>query len=209
MQANGTKHIFQPAARRSLQDLRCCSEKGHPLDQLCDMCEVPLCSDCHGHLQAKKLPPLSLANDMWSGFAPERIYREKVTVMELICASPCITTLVCMSMEARFRYESNTAPFDETAHMARHRFGARGNALTFPLPWEEVLAALQEACEENGDPGEAEEGDGPAAAKALPRSGKQLADVARIILKTNKDGQTTEEEIKALIHQANVRREAP
>ena len=109
-------------------------------------------------------------------------------------------------MEARFRYESNTAPFDETAHMARHRFGARGNALTFPLPWEEVLAALQEACEENE---EAEEGDGPAAAKALPRSGKQLADVARIILKTNKDGQTTEEEIKTLIHQANVRREAP
>ena len=186
------------------QDLRCCAEEQHPGHQLCDHCEVPICTECYEHLGSKQLPPLSLANDMWTGYAPERIYREKVTVMELICASPCITTLVCMSMEARFRHEASTAPLNEIAHMSRHRFGARGNALTFPLPWAEVLAALQEAC------GEAEpdhEGS-VAAAPILPRSGKQLADVARVILKTNKEGHTTEEEIKSLIHQANVRRQA-
>ena len=166
---------------------------------------MPICTECYEHLRAKQLPPLSLANDMWTGFAPERIYKEKVTVMELICASPCITTLVCMSMEARFRHEASTAPLNEVAHMSRHRFGARGNALTFPLPWEEVLAALQEAC---GEAAPDQEGS-LAAAPVLPRSGKQLAEVARVILKTNKEGHTTEEEIKSLIHQANVRRQAP
>ena len=191
--------------RRQFKDLRCSADDGHPAHQLCDHCEVPICTECYEHLLAKQLPPLSLANDMWTGFAPERIYKEKATVMELICASPCITTLVCMSMEARFRHEASTAPLNEVAHMSRHRFGARGNALTFPLPWEEVLAALQEAC---GEAGPNQEGS-VAAAPVLPRSGKQLAEVARVILKTNKEGRTTEEEIKSLIHQANVRRQAP
>lgn len=131
---------------------------------------------------------------MWTGFAPERIYAEKVTVIELICASPCITTLICMSMEARYRHEASA--MDEQVHMARHRFGARGNSLTFPLPWEEILRTLQEHMEEDE------------AATAVPRSGVELASVVRILLKTNKRGRTTEEDVQSLIHQATVRREA-
>ena len=46
-----------------------------------------------------------------------------------------------MSMEARHRSEGST--LDDKAHCARHRLGARGNALTFPLPWEDVLRNLQ------------------------------------------------------------------
>ena len=130
------------------------------------------------------------ANDMWTGYAPERIYAEEATVMELICASPCVTTLICMSMEAQFRSEAGA--LDEAAHMARHRFGARGNALSCPLPWEDVLQALQAG----GD-----------RAAALPRSGAELGQLVRVLLKTNKKGKTTDAEIKGLIHQANVRRE--
>ncbi|CAJ1461451.1 unnamed protein product, partial [Effrenium voratum] len=135
--------------------------------------EDHLCGGCLDHLACVQLPPLSLANDMWTGYAPERIYAEEATAMELICASPCVTTLICMSMEARFRSEA--CALDETAHMARHRFGARGNALSFPLPWEDVLKALQ--------------GEGDQAA-ALPRSGAELGQLVRVLLK---------------IHQANVR----
>ena len=105
-----------------------------------------------------------------------------------------------MSMEAR--YEDNVrqeareaAPLNSTAQMARHRFGARGNALTFPLPLEDLFLALQGLGED-------------AAPLELPRSGAELAQVARVLLKTNKEGATKEEDIKTLIHQALVRREA-
>eukprot|EP00971_Amphidinium_carterae_P293687 5830771-Amphidinium_carterae.1 len=36
---------------------------------------------------------------------------------------------------------------DETALMARQRVGARGNALTFPMPWEDILQSLQQVVE--------------------------------------------------------------
>ena len=81
--------------------------------------------------------------------------------------------------------------------MARHRFGARGNALTFPLPLEDLFAALQ---------GHAEEANQDMPLK-LPRMGEELGRVARVLLKINKEGATTEEHVKTLIHQAVVRRE--
>ncbi|CAJ1414058.1 unnamed protein product, partial [Effrenium voratum] len=173
------------------EDHRCGAAPEHvAAGVLCEHCELPVCGECLDHLAEAELPPLSLANDMWTGYAPERIYAEEATVMELICASPCVTTLICMSMEARFRSEAGA--LDEAAHMARHRFGARGNALSFPLPWEDVLQALQAG----GD-----------RAAALPRSGAELGQLVRVLLKTNKKGKTTDTEIKGLIHQANVRRE--
>ena len=142
------------------------------------------------------MPQSSLANEMWTGYAPERLLKEQVTVMEAICASPCITTLTCMTMEAKYRTVER--PLDAVAHMARHRFGARGNALTFPLPLEELFLTLSNQLEE------VEEG----GSLVLPRVGSQLSEVARVLLRTNKEGATTDEEIKALIHQAIVRRQA-
>ena len=179
------------------EDHRCDEHPEHPGEGvLCEHCEVPMCSQCHQDLRKGALPPLSLANDMWTGYAPERLYREKVTVMEMICASPCVTTLLCMSMEARYRYEAT--PLDGEAHMARQGLGARGNALTFPLPWEDLLHNLQahEAATLQAD-----------GALGLPRKGEALGAVVRVLLKTNKSGKTTADEIKNLIHQANVRRE--
>ena len=130
---------------------------------------------------------------MWTGYAPAMLYEKKVTVVELICASPCITTLLCFSMESRHRGDNL---FDEEAHMARHRVGARGNALTFPLPWEDLTKFLDEAADDEA-----------AMSKKLPRTGDELAEVVRVLLKTNKQGETTEAEIKTLIHQAIVRRQ--
>ena len=177
------------------EDHRCTANPEHPRQgTLCEHCELPICQSCHDHLCKKKLPPLSLANDMWSGYGPETLYSQNVTVMEMLCASPCITTLVCLSMEARHHGEEVPGKsMDETAHMARHRQGARGNALTFPMPWEDLLQKLQHQ-------------NGPEAA-ALPRSPQELSGIVRVILTTNKEGQTTQADIKNLVHQANVRRE--
>ena len=156
---------------------------------LCLECQAPFCTECHSALKEKgALPQSSLANEMWTGYAPERLLKEQVTVMEAICASPCITTLTCMTMEAKYRTVER--PLDAVAHMARHLFGARGNALTFPLPLEELFLTLQNQLEE------VEEG----GSLVQPRVGSQLSEVARVL--------PTEEEIKALIHQAIVRRQA-
>ena len=174
------------------EDHRCTAHPEHKREgKLCEKCEIPICSTCHEHLSGKKLPPLSLPNDMWTGYGPETLYSDKVTVMEMLCASPCITTLICLSMEARHRAEEGH-PMDDTAHMARHRRGARGNALTFPLPWEDLLLKLKQQA-------------GPGA-EALPRSPQELSGIVRVILTTNKEGKTTQAEIKNLIHQASVRR---
>ena len=78
--------------------------------------------------------------------------------------------------------------------MARHRFGARGNVITFPLPVEDLLEKLA---------GNLPEGD-----DAVPRSGQQLGQMFRVVLKTNKLGRGSDEELKTLIHQAVVRRQA-
>ena len=132
---------------------------------------------------------------MWTGYSLQRIYEQKVTAIELVCASPYLTSMVLLSMESRKKRQAeDPGIFDEKAHMARHRFGARGNAITFPMPVEEMLQALQ--------------GKLPEEDAAVPRSGAQLGQAFRVILKTNKHGRATEEEIKSLVHQAVVRREA-
>ena len=167
-----------------------------PEKTLCEACRAPVCGDCAAHLERGRLPPLSYANDMWTGYGLERIYKEQVTAIELVCAAPYLTSMILMSMEnRRKRGAEDPSVFDEKAHMARHRFGARGNVITFPLPMEELLQKLREPNPEHDD-------------LSVPRSGHQLAQMFRVILKTNKHGRSTEEELKTLIHQATVRREA-
>ena len=63
---------------------------------------------------------------------------EQVTVMEMICASACLTSMICFSMEVKY---GNM--LDSRLHMQRHRVGARGNATTFLLPYESLLSELQ------------------------------------------------------------------
>ena len=178
------------------QDRCCdvCREHGSG-SALCEHCQLPICKECAGYLAAGRLPPPSYANDMWTGYGLQRIYEQKVTAIELVCASPYLTSMVLLSMESRKKRQAeDPGIFDEKAHMARHRFGARGNAITFPMPVEEMLQALQ--------------GKLPEEDAAVPRSGAQLGQAFRVILKTNKHGCATEEEIKSLVHQAVVRREA-
>ena len=132
---------------------------------------------------------------MWTNYGLKRVYEQKVTAIELVCAAPYLTSMVLMSMESRKKRQAqDPGVFDEKAHMARHRFGARGNVITFPLPVEELLEKLA--------------GNLPEGEDAVPRSGQQLGQMFRVVLKTNKLGRGSEEEVKTLIHQAVVRRQA-
>ena len=160
---------------------------------LCKECKVPVCHRCWTSITAHTptLPVASLCNDMMIFYAPEELYEDGgLTIMEMICASPCITSMICFSMEVKY---GNM--FDSTLHMQRHRVGARGNATTFLLPWDNLLLELQRL-----ESAEAAQG----TSLDLPRSGKDLAYVVQILLKTNDEDQR--DNLKNFIFQAQVDR---
>ena len=121
---------------------------------------------------------------MWTGFAAKLLYEKKVTVMEMICASPCLVAMVCFSLEVE---RGNL--LNEELHMARHRVGSRGNVTCFPLPLQELYNELQRTDSEEGR-----------LQCALPRTGVDLQDAVKILLKGS------QENIAKLITQATVRR---
>lgn len=115
---------------------------------LCPQCWVPLCRSCKQDLVwHKKLPAAALSNDMMVYYGPKDACRKEVTVMEMVCASPCLTTMICFSLEQKLRGDR---ALDQDAWMNRHRMAARGNATTFPLAWEDLLQQLQAATWEVG-----------------------------------------------------------
>ena len=153
------------------EDVEC--EKKTCLERrtLCEACRVPICSDCNGYFNSVEpsLPPAALANDMMIFYAPTEIYSLNVTVVEMICASVCITSMICCTLEMRNRKEN---PFDSTVHMSRHRMGARGNATSFPLPWNNLMTELMRLDGQNT----------PEQAVELPWTGVELADKVRCLL---------------------------
>ena len=42
------------------------------------------------------VPPAALANDMMVFYAPKELYTQKMTVMEMICASVCSTSMILL-----------------------------------------------------------------------------------------------------------------
>ena len=93
------------------------------------------------------VPPIALANDMMV-FTPKELYENGgLTIMEMICASPCITSTICFSMEVKYGDMINSK-----VHIHRHRVGARGYATTFLLPWETMLFNYSKLAEELQNP---------------------------------------------------------
>ena len=76
------------------------------------------------------LPPAGLSNDMMIYYAPSILYTENVSVMEMICASVCITSMISFTLEKKFR---GSRSLDQKHNENKHRMAARGNATSFPL----------------------------------------------------------------------------
>ena len=109
----------------------------------CSQCRLPLCRECEHdlrRLEEPQMPAAALTKDFMIYYAPKELYTKNVSVMEMICASVCLTSMICFTLEARYR---NEHPLDSKMHMARHRLVARGNATSFPLPWQDLVAELQ------------------------------------------------------------------
>ena len=155
--------------------------------RVCAQCQLPLCRECKPYLSREwkpdlqcaepSMPPFCLGNDMMVFFAPRELYTLDVTVMEMLCASVCITSMICFTLETKYRNQlsqgGSVHPYDWTLHMARHRMGSRGNVTSFPLPWEALLQMLQQG-EDNTHPPQ------------LPWVGQDLADKVSILLKPTK-----------------------
>jgi hypothetical protein len=160
---------------------------------LCKNCEVPICRDCEAaltNLEVPQMPYAALTNDLMILFAPSILYEKQVTAMELICASVCLTTMISFTLEKKHRGEDRL--FDQPVHMQRHTIGTRGNATSFPMPWQEILKMLQEV----------DQPDNPAIVD-LPHSGEELVRWAQVLLKTS--GEDAIDDMKGLVHQASVR----
>ena len=69
------------------------------------------------------------------------ILYENVTVMEMICASVCITSMISFTQEKKYR---GSRAMDQGFNANKHGMAARGNATSFPLPWEDLLKQLQD-----------------------------------------------------------------
>ena len=171
--------------------------------RVCAQCQLPLCRECKPYLSREWkpflqcsdpcMPPFCLGNDLMVFFAPRELYTLDATVMDMLCASVCITSMITFTLEMKYRTQqahgTSAHPYDWSVHMARHRMGSRGNVTSFPLPWEALLQTLRK-------------GDDNSAPPELPWVGAELADKVSILLKTNDDNDP--KAAAQLIHQAHV-----
>ena len=173
------------------EDKRCIQRC--PSNRLCTHCEIPMCTSCRTRIYRQRMKPLeALSNDLFLGHPPKELYEQECTILELLCASPCMTALTCFSIEWRYLQDRSLA---QDALMNRHRLCAKGNATTFPLPWEDLLAEFERL----GTPAT------NASVNMLPHVGKELSDKVAVIIKI---GDKTDKEAirQQIIHQAVVRR---
>ena len=113
-----------------------------------------------------------------------------MTVLEMICSSVCITSMICFSKEVKYGHL-----LDTSVHMQDTRVAARGNATSFLMPWQSILAELRKL--------ETERNAG--ASPDLPLPGKDLRSVVQVLLICNASNQ--KKNLPKCIHQATVRRE--
>ena len=73
---------------------------------LCKDCQIPVCQYCEEALLQPKgaqMPRAALTNDLMICYAPSILYEKQVTMMELICASVCLTTMISFTLEKKYR----------------------------------------------------------------------------------------------------------
>ena len=104
-------HLFVPFGSTTVKVLRCpediqCVRLGdvpqcHSSKICCEQCRAPICKECANCIFASKpsVPPAGLSNDMMIYYAPSILYTENVTVMEMIFASVCITSIITFTLE--------------------------------------------------------------------------------------------------------------
>ena len=86
-------HIVCCPEDRDCSDDECASG---PTPRCCRKCRLPLCRECDAAVCGPTpcMPAMSLANDLMIFYAPRELYTLNATVMEMMCASICLTTML-------------------------------------------------------------------------------------------------------------------
>ena len=128
-------------------DLLCCPEDvihcpkcASSEKQLCQDCHIPLCRECAACIVHNASPgsPMALCNDNFWGYTTDLIYKYKVTWLEAAIVQPCWTSMLVCYIEGTRGHLMN-----EDLYEQQFRTRVRGAAHSFLLPWEEVLAELE------------------------------------------------------------------
>jgi len=126
------------------EDLRCVGDHGEGV--VCEMCEAPVCRECLKRFKKNKLPRYGLTNDMWIGQMHEFVFEKKVTIMELLCASPVHAAVLCYQLHqqhsSKLSGQKRRSSFNEPAQFAERTTRAWGNVTAFMSKWEHILTRL-------------------------------------------------------------------
>ena len=85
---------------------KCCRARRKTV---CPNCEIPICQECESSLlrprdefndTLREPPARALSNELIIFYAPRSMYEDNMTVMEMICSSVCITSMISFSLEA-------------------------------------------------------------------------------------------------------------
>ena len=92
---------------------------------LCAECFVPVCRDCEKEVvdecNKHSIPKFAVSNDLYFGYVPEFIYKEKVTYMEMLCASLFNPTMLSMQVDI-YGFDSQ-AKLNQRVHDPANRTG--------------------------------------------------------------------------------------
>ena len=134
------------------QDIKCQNHLRSAGD-VCRNCQIPVCNVCNDALTSSPptQPCIALANDMWSGFSSEYIYKNNVTYLELLSASPCCVSLICFVLQEAYDQKDpkdccqapKRAMFLEPAFVQKQRTAARGNITMWPMPLSDILQEMK------------------------------------------------------------------
>ena len=93
----------------------------------CFKCRVPVCRECTSGMGDKNgrpsMPAPALVNDMMIFYAPRELYTKQVTILEMICASVCFTSMICFALEKKISRPASVRP--GSAHATPQNGGAR------------------------------------------------------------------------------------
>ena len=127
------------------EDIRC-ARQHQRAHVLCDQCEIPLCRSCFFTSQQRDAYgiPEAMANDNFSGYVTDVIYKYKVRWIEAAAACPVFTALITYYVEGDRGHLMN-----EQMHRPQRAYAVRGNAFSFHMPWEKIMEQLGRVLEED------------------------------------------------------------
>lgn len=133
---------------------------------------------------------MALTNDLWTGHTSRFIYENKVTYMELLCASPVHPAVLSFQVnmhaaDGGSSYIAGSKMWRQTVHNHDGTTGASGNITGFMSPWAEILKQLQSLSD-------------PTRRVALPLAGEDLTQVVQVVLRGVRDWRTGGSEVGVL-----------